>query len=281
VLMGHRERLPTHVIPYFGEIDIPYAVDFGIHRLGGDFFLDGSIGAGTAALTAPYADREGAGTLYHQDDELAERFHNAHLAGMQIGVHAIGDAAIEQAISVWERVYRSLDSRLRRHFRARRHRLEHFEMPSMDQLERAAELGLAISAQPAFDAEWGAGGELYERRLGADRSIPMNPFRAMLDRGLVLGAGSDAPVTALDPMYSIWALEHHHEETQRLSRAEAVRVCTIGAARLAHLEDKKGRLQPGAHADFAVYESDPFEAEEILGLRPVLTVSQGREVFAR
>jgi predicted amidohydrolase YtcJ len=280
VLVSQWDRLPTHVIGYYGEIDIPFALDMGIRRLGGDFFLDGSIGAGTAAMSAPYADREGTGVLYHSDDELAERFHNAHLAGMQVGVHAIGDAAIEQAISVWERVYRALDTRLRRHFRARRHRVEHFETPSMDQLERAAALGLAISVQPAFDAEWGAPGELYENRLGADRATPMNPFRAMLDRGLAVGAGSDSPVTRLDPMYSIWAMEHHHDERQRLSRAEAIRLCTIGAARLAHLDAKKGRLQPGMHADFAAYEADPFEAENILDLRPVLTVSQGREVFA-
>ena len=280
VLMSHRERLPVDVVPYFGELDIPYAVDFGIHRLGGDYFLDGSLGAGTAALRAPYADRDSTGTLYHEDDELAEGFHNAHLAGMQVGVHAIGDAAIEQAISVWERVYRSLDSRLRRHFRARRHRIEHFETPSVDQLERAAALGLAVSVQPAFDAEWGGPGELYERRVGADRAATMNPFRAMLDRGLVIGTGSDTPVTRLDPMYTIWAMEHHHDEAQRLSRAEAIRLCTIGAARLAHLDDKKGRLQPGMHADFAAFEADPFEAGDILDLRPILTVSQGREVSA-
>lgn len=280
VLMGQITKLPTYVVPYFGELDIPFAIDHSVMRLGGDLFLDGSLGARTAALSDAYEDEESSGVLYHEDDELAEAFHNAHLAGMQVGVHAIGDAAIEQALRVWERVYRALDSRLRRHFRARRHRIEHFETPRLDQLERAAALGLAVSVQPPFDAAWGGAGGMYERRLGAARSARMNPFRSMLERGLLVGTGSDAPVCDLDPLATVAAVEHHHDPAQRLSRVEAIRLGTIGAARLAHLEDKKARLHPGAHADFVAYDVDPFEAADLAGLAPVLTVSQGREVHA-
>ena len=56
---------------------------------------------------------------------------------------------------------------------------------------------------------------------------------------------------------------------------------TIGGARLGRQEDKKGALAPGMHADFAAFDADPFEAPAVAGLRPVLTVSLGREVFAR
>jgi predicted amidohydrolase YtcJ len=191
----------------------------------------------------------------------------------------IGDAAIEQSLLVWERVYRSLDTRERRHFRARRHRLEHFEMASSDQVERAANLGLAISIQPAFDALWGHPGQMYELRLGEDRAKRMNPFRSLVSRGLEVGAGSDTPVTPLDPMFAVWALENHHDPAHRMGREEAMRLCTVGAARLAHLE-KKGRLEPGASADLAAYEADPLEVEDPRGLRPILTVSRGREVYA-
>jgi predicted amidohydrolase YtcJ len=177
-------------------------------------------------------------------------------------------------------VYGALDSRRRRHFRARRHRLEHFEMASPDQVERAAALGLAISIQPGFDAAWGGPGEMYERRLGPERAWRMNPFRAMVHRGLEVGGGSDTPVTPLDPMLGIWALENHHDPEQRMSREEAIRIFTVGAARLAHLE-KKGRLEPGAAADLAAYETDPLDVVDVRGLRPVLTVSRGRDVYAR
>ncbi|MGH2554402.1 MAG: amidohydrolase [Actinomycetota bacterium] len=279
VLLEHREQLPVDVVAYVAEKDIPWVMDLGLETLGGDLSLDGSIGARTAAVSTPYHDGDGTGILYERDDELAELFHNAHLAGLQVAVHAIGDAAIEQALRVWERVYRALDSRQRRHFRARRHRIEHFELPTLDQVERAAALGLAISVQPGFDALWGHADQLYEHRLGSERAAGMNPFATLLSRGLELGAGSDSPVTPLDPMYGLWALETHHDASQRMSREEAIRLFTIGSARLAHLEDKKGQLRPGFQADFAAYDADPLTAQDILGLRPVLTVSRGREVF--
>jgi hypothetical protein len=102
----------------------------------------------------------------------------------------------------------------------------------------------------------------------------------MLDRGVEVGVGSDAPITSLDPMLAIEALERHHDPAQRLSRREAIRLHTIGSARVAHQEDKKGALAPGMHADLAAFDSDPFEEPSVDGLRPVLTVSLGREVFA-
>jgi predicted amidohydrolase YtcJ len=281
VLMGHRDRLPVDVVPYVATMDIPFVMDFGLTRIGGDLWLDGSIGARTAHLSQPYADAEEAGAAYIPEDDLVEFFHNAHLAGLQVAVHAIGDGAIEEGLRAWERVYGALDSRGRRHFRARRHRVEHFEMPSPDQVERAAMLGLAISVQPAFDAEWGGPGALYELRLGEGRARAMNPFGTLIARGMAVGAGSDSPVTPLDPMAGIAALESHHAPDQRLTREEAVRLFTFGSAVLCHLEEKKGSLEPGMQADFAAYEEDPLGAEELGGLRPVLTVSVGREVFAR
>lgn len=280
VLLGHAEALPVDLVTYIAERDLPYVIAHRLPRIGGDLFLDGSIGAHTAALLHPYADAGHAGELAYTEDELAEFLHNVHLAGLQAGLHVIGDAAIEQSLRVWERVYHALDTRRRRHFRARRHRLEHFEMASSEQVERAAALGLAISIQPVFDHLWGRPGGMYQQRLGKDRARAMNPFRTLVERGLEVGAGSDSPVTPLDPMFGIWALEHHHDPAQRMDRQQAVRVFTVGGARLAHL-GKKGRLEPGMSADFAAYERDPFEVEDVRDLRPVLTVSRGREVFAR
>jgi predicted amidohydrolase YtcJ len=261
--------------------DIPFVMDFGLPRIGGDLSLDGSIGARTALLSEPYVDSPESGAQFVPEDELVEFFHNAHLAGLQVAVHAIGDGAIEEALRAWERVYGALDSRGRRHFRARRHRVEHFEMPTQGQVERAAMLGLAISVQPAFDAEWGHTGAMYERRLGEERARAMNPFRTLMARGMAVGAGSDSPVTPLDPMAGIGSLERHHHPAERLSRDEAVRLFTFGSALVANLEEKKGRLEPGMQADFAAYEDDPLDADDVEGLRPVLTVSLGREVFAR
>jgi predicted amidohydrolase YtcJ len=280
VFRRHRQRLPVHAIAIVATMDVPRAIELGHDSIGGDLPTDGSVGARTAAVSEPFTGTEDGGTTYYTDDELVGFFHVAHGAGLQVGVHAIGDRAIEQVLTAWERIYASLDSRERRHFRARRHRIEHFEMPSTTQIERAAMLGLAASVQPAFDLTWGGTGGLYQRRLGADRAFAMNPIRSMLDRGIVVGAGSDSPVTALDPWLAVEAMERHHDPAQRLGRVEAIRVHTVGSARLAHQEEKKGLLEPGAHADFAAYEVDPLTADEVGGLRPILTVSLGRDVFA-
>jgi len=280
VLLGHRRRLPVDVVTYIASTDVSRAMDLGLPRVGGDLPVDGSIGARTARLSEPYVDGSGTGTSYFNEDGLAQYFHDGHLAGLQVGVHAIGDAAIEQVVSAWERVYRSLDSRERRHFRARRHRIEHAEMVSANVLERAAMLGLAASVQPSFDAAWGHPGGLYEQSLGPERAAGMNPFRDILQRGIEMGAGSDSPITTIDPMAGIAAFEAHHDPLQRLSRGEAMRVFTTGSARLAHQEGKKGSLEPGKHADFAAYEEDPFHTPEPTSLRPVLTVSLGRDVYA-
>jgi predicted amidohydrolase YtcJ len=280
VLLDHRERLPVDALPIVATMDLPLAIDHGFAVVGGDLPVDGSIGARTAAVSVPYVDGTGEGTTYYEDDELLAFFAGGDAAGLQVGVHVIGDRGIEQVVSTWERVYGALDSRQRRHFRARRHRIEHFEMASPGLVERAAMLGLAVSVQPTFDRYWGQPGGLYEIGLGWDRADPMNPFRTMIDRGVEVGVGSDAPITPLDPLLAVDAMERHHRSAQRLSRAEAIRLHTVGSARLGHQEEKKGALAPGMHADFVAFGEDPFQAPELVELTPILTVSLGREVFA-
>jgi predicted amidohydrolase YtcJ len=280
ILQGHRSRLPLDVVSYVATTDISSVIDLGLPRVGGDLPVDGSIGARTAFVRDGFVDRDDDPRGYFGDDELAQYFHDGHLAGLQVGVHAIGDAAIEQVVGTWERVYQSLDSRQRRHFRARRHRIEHFEMADPQVIERAAMLGLGVSVQPTFDARWGSPGGLYEQALGPERARSMNPFRDLVRRGMEVGAGSDSPITTIDPLVGVAAFEAHHDPEQRLGREEAIRVFTLGSARLAHQGDKKGSLEPGKHADFAVYDVDPLEVPSLEGVRPVLTVSLGRDVYA-
>jgi predicted amidohydrolase YtcJ len=278
VLAAHAKRLPVDVVAFLGTTDLAEALDRGLSRVGGDLALDGSIGARTAHMAEPYVGG-GHGVAYHDDEELFRFLSDAHVSGLQVGLHVIGDAAIEQALVAWERVYGTLDSRQRRHFRARRHRLEHCELPTQDQIERIAMLGLAASVQPSFDAAWGHPGGMYEQRLGEGRAMRMNPFHELVQRGIAVGAGSDSPITPLDPMQGIEALERHHDPSQRLAREDAFRLFTRGGARLAHQEDKKGHLEPGSHADLAAYDADPLDPSSGRP-RPILTLSLGREVHA-
>ena len=103
----------------------------------------------------------------------------------------------------------------------------------------------------------------------------MNQF-AMIERGVEVGAGSDTPITPFDPIMAVVAMQQHHHPEQRLTRSAAIQVHTIGGARLAHMEEKKGALGPGMHADFAAFETDIFEQDDIEGMRPMLTVSSMR-----
>lgn len=281
VLLSHRARLPVHVVPYVATFDIGWVLELGLRQIGGDLAVDGSFGARTAFLSKPYSDRPGErGVSYIDREELTDFLRDAHAAGLQVGLHVIGDAAISRALDAWEAVAGGLDSRLRRHFRARRHRLEHAECVSVEQIERAAALGLAISIQPSFDAFWGRPGGMYEERLGQSRASAANPFKTMIDHGLDLGVGSDSPVTPLDPLAAVMAMEGHHDPEQRLDRASALRLAIQGGPRIAGME-RLGRLEPGSHADFIAFDEDPFEVDDLGTIAPIYTVSKGRDVFAR
>ena len=169
IILAHRSRLPLDVVHYVATTNISTAMDLGLPRIGGDLPVDGSIGARTAFVSGGFVDRDASPGGYFEDDELAQYFHDGHLAGLQVGVHAIGDAAVEQVVRTWERVYQSLDSRQRRHFRARRHRIEHFEMSSLDVIERAR---CSASDQCAADIlrPLGVHGGLFERGIGRRRA---------------------------------------------------------------------------------------------------------------
>ena len=172
------------------------------------------------------------------------------------GVHAIGDAAIEQAIRCWETVAGRVGGDA---VRKLGHRIEHFECASLAHMQRAAALGLRASVQPAFDAFWGGDG-LYKERIGA-RSIEMNRFRSMMDAGLVVGAGSDSTVTPLDPFLQMAALRSHHREDERMDATTALRAHTTGSLELAGDEKERGTIEAGKNADLVLIDRDPFEVD--------------------
>jgi predicted amidohydrolase YtcJ len=248
---------------YLGTNEVERVYDLGFRRIGGDYFLDGSFGSHTAWFAEPYAEAPPSGSSptgvsYRGDDELYDFFGRAQARGMQVGVHAIGDAAIEQAIGTWEKVAADVgDDHVRRHA----HRLEHFECASDDHLARARRLGLRASVQPAFDRFWGGPDGLYSRRIGWERASKMNRFDSMLRATLVVGAGSDSTVTPLDPFLQMASLRRHSVDEQSLDAATALRLSTVGPAELAPLEGPRGLIAPGAWADFALLDRDPLESE--------------------
>jgi predicted amidohydrolase YtcJ len=240
-------------------------------RLGAmKIFADGSIGAGNAALSEPYSDRPGQGTLNHSDGDLLKIVREAHDAGWQVLTHAIGDRAIAQTLRTYERAGVGPDDH---------YRIEHFELASDEQLERAARLGIVASMQPNF-VRWAKEGDLYETRLGRARTSRVSPHRLVLDAGIKLACGSDC--MPLGPLFGIHQAVNAPYPAQRLSVEEALRGYTLGGAYASFAEGLRGSLEPGKLADLVVLSNDPLaQPESIDRIQVELTFVGGELVFSR
>jgi len=264
--------LPVHIISKSCTTSVAKAKRLGGRLFGGDIFVDGSIGSRTAALGERYADGDGRGLLYLSREQLAELFAEAAEAGLSLGVHAIGDDAIEQAIAAWETVQRA-----RGPLEGIRPSIDHFEIARPDQIARAARLGLLLSMQPAFDHLWGGVQGMYEQRLGAARSTSMNLFKTAKRSGCTVCGGSDSPVTKMSALLGIHSLVNHHVPDERFSVEEALRAYTADAAKLSFGEDRCGRVREGFAADLTVLEKrlDEVSSSSIKDVRVMMTVVDG------
>ncbi|MGH2756085.1 MAG: amidohydrolase [Actinomycetota bacterium] len=282
ILQEATDGVALDVAVFFGTTEVARVKEMGLPRIGGDWFLDGSFGSHTAWLSEPYLSTPPAGSTatgiaYRDDDEVYEFFREAHAADLQVGVHAIGDAAIEQCIAAWERVAREVGDVS---VIDKGHRIEHFECATDDHIARAARLRLHGSVQPAFDHYWGGENGLYSERMGWDRASGMNRFASMLRGGMTLAAGSDSTVTPLDPFLQMHSLRKHHVPSERLDPATALALHTMGPA-MVSAHRSKGPIQMGAQADLAVLDRDPIttDDDELLKTEVLGTWIAGRRVW--
>jgi predicted amidohydrolase YtcJ len=257
------EDVALDVSPYIATTEVARVMQMGFKRIGGDYFLDGSFGSCTAWLSDDYevtppVGSPARGIQYREDAEVLSFFEEAQGAGLQVGVHAIGDAAIEQALRCWEAV---AEKRGLKAVRALRHRIEHFECATDDHIRRAGRLGIAASVQPAFDLYWGGSDGMYTKRIGWERASQMNRFGTMLEAGLLLGAGSDSTVTPLDPFLQMKALRAHHVPSESLGALEALRTHTVGGHALTNSDNYRGTIAAGRLADLAIVDRDPLEVD--------------------
>jgi predicted amidohydrolase YtcJ len=264
--------LPIRVISKSCTTSVSKAKRLGGRVFGGDIFVDGSIGSRTAALTEEYQDAHTRGQLYLRREHLTELFNEAAESGLSLGVHAIGDDAIEQAIAAWELVAKQRGS-----LSGLRPSIDHFEIARPDHIERAARLGILLSMQPAFDYLWGGEGEMYEARLGTTRARSLNRFGSACRMGCTICGGSDSPVSPFSALLGIHSGVNHHETSERLDVDEMLRCYTAYAARLAFMEHECGTLVAGKLADFALLERplDRAPAAAIKDIRVLMTVVDG------
>lgn len=265
---------PAKWYPKMCEPEPRLAQQLGLPYIGGDVFLDGSIGSCTAAVTEPFLTTGGAGELKYGDDEVFAYFSSAEALGISAGVHAIGDRAIEQCIAAWERVLGGKPSA-----RGNRHFIEHFEIAKPQHIEACARMGIYLSMQPQFDELWGGAGRMYEARLGAQRMRSMNALGRAQRAGAMLCGGDDSPVCNLSPLEGMQAAVDHHEPAERLTSAQAVTMYTYNAAMLGHAERSTGILAPGYAADFVVLDRDPFEGARFTDCTVLATWADGAALY--
>ncbi len=237
--------------------------------------MDGSLGARTAALYEAYEDDPSTkGLTLMSEEELNEQVRMIHDQGSQLAIHAIGDYGIDLVIN-------AIEAALKRSPRKdHRHRIEHCELLSTDQIERIRRLGIVASMQPNFVGEWSGPESLYEARLGKRRLRQNNPFRALLDEGIRVPFGSDG--MPFHPLYGIHSAVNHYIKNSRISVEEAVKCFTLDAAFSAFEDEIKGSIEPGKLADITVLEKDLVEvpSEAIKDIRVCITMVNGEILYS-
>ena len=238
-------------------------------------FADGSLGARTAALKEPYSDRsETRGMLVCSQKKLSRLVLKVHEAGLQLGVHAIGDSAIEAVLKAYSKALKEFPRR------NHRHRIEHCSVLNPKLIGRMKRLGLIASVQPHFVVSdfW------VVERVGKVRARWVYPFKSLVREGLVVVSGSDCPVEPINPLLGVWAaVARKSFAEESLTLEEALRTYTLDAAYASFDEDKKGTVEVGKFADLTILSDDldKVSSEKIKDVAVEMVLVSGKIVYAR
>ncbi len=245
---------------------------------------DGSIQGFTGYLSQPYHTPHNGDSNYHgypaiDQQTLNDTVSKLHQAGLQIAVHANGDAAIDlviNAVAAAQQQFAREDPR---------HIVIHSQMAREDQLIRMKEVGLTPSFFSAHTYYWGD--RHRDVFMGPERAAMMSPTRSALDLGLPFTVHLDSPVVPMNPLFLLWSTVNRLSSTgkaigpdQRISVQQALRATTIDAAWQIFQEDNRGSIEVGKYADLVVLSENPLEnAERIKDLKVLQTVVGGVSIF--
>jgi predicted amidohydrolase YtcJ len=237
--------------------------------------IDGALGSRGAALLAPYSDDpKNTGLLLWKQSALRDVLRVAKQKGFQVGIHAIGDRANRIVLDEYEKL-RVKDLRWR---------IEHAQVLSQQDIPRLSQLGVIASMQPTHatsDGPWATD------RLGTERAKGAYAWRSLLKHHTLLAGGSDAPVEDINPLWGIYAAvtrrDHQGrldwpDDSQTVSREEALRMFTIDAAYAAFHEDQTGSLKAGKLADMIVVPENLLtcEPKDLIDMKVFTTIVGGK-----
>lgn len=222
-------------------------------------FVDGSLGARSAALTRPYADDPGqTGIIVQERETFMRQVAKAHAHGLQVAIHAIGDLAVDWSLDAIEAAQAAGPA-----WEAR-HRVVHVQITRPDHPPRFRALGAVAEIQPKFvttDKLW------VDARVGPELARTSYAWKTFMDAGVHCAGGSDGPVEPLHPLLGLYAAVTRQGldgqpaggwyPDQRLTVGQAMRLFTLGGAYAGHSEGWRGSLSPGKAADFVVLDRAP------------------------
>jgi len=233
----------------------------------------------------PYTDVSTTrGIPFFSQEELDALILEAHRAGMQIAIHAIGDAGMDMVMNAMEKARRQYPRT------GERHGIIHCQVTSHDQLDRMKAMDLIAYIQPIFlnyDIS------IIEDRIGSKRASTSYNWKEFLDKGIPISGGSDCPVESLDIMENIYSAVTRKtlsgqpaggwRPEQCISVEDALESFTMGGAYASFSEDRKGSITPGKVADFAVLSADllAVEPDAIKDIKVLQTYLNGELVFDR
>lgn len=243
---------------YMQTMDVNKAKKRKLTCIGGCFeaALDGCFGSKDAAMIDPYENTNDRGVLYYSDEKVIDFCKKANNEGMQIEIHAIGDAAFEQACNA---IKAALDENPRKNHR---HTIIHACLPTKQGLEICKKYNIVLAVQSAF-INWPQEPDSYlEELLGKGRCAKLNPLKTFYHSGCMPSAGSDGPCTDPDPIQWIYKACNHSTKEESLTIEEALKMCTYNGYYTSFDEDERGSLEAGKIADMVILSDNPYTMEK-------------------
>jgi len=219
------------------------------------------------------------GRIRPSGTELKDLVGSIHGAGLQVAIHALEEPVIEAAVEAIE------SCRDPQHLKSARHRIEHCSICRPDLMRRLTELGGTVVTQPSFLFQEG---DRYLETVDPEDHQYLYSIGLMMECGLCVAAGSDAPIGNLNPMTGVCAAVTRTTGSgaripgKTISRMQALRMYTSDAAAVNFEEHLKGSISPGKLADFIILDEDPLlvPAFRIKDVRVLMTVIGGEIVWS-